>query len=392
MYKLKNIWKSTATMPFQALLFLCTCPLPLAAQVKPSSDTVPEKVGFIKRIIRHFDESNKPKEYKRFDFSIIGGPHYSSDTKLGLGLVAAGKYRASISDTVAIPSHVSLYGDITTSGFYMLGLRGNHIFPADRWRIEYNLYFYSFPTKYWGIGYENAVNDDNENRYDDFRVQLRTDFLYRLSHGLYAGPAVSFDWIKARNVKDASIWGGMPLTTKDFGIGVQLRWDTRDNLTAPEKGWLIGLEQKFFPKGFINDDSFCYTDFQFNHYRSVWKGGIIAGRYHLRYSYGDVPWGMMPTFGGSSTMRGYYEGRYRDKGEMDITLELRQHVWRRNGFVIWAGAGTVFPRWSRIRFDHILPNGGIGYRWEFKKHTNVRLDFGIGKGETNFIFNIDEAF
>ena len=91
-------------------------------------------------------------------------------------------------------------------------------------------------------------------------------------------------------------------------------------------------------------------------------------------------------------MRGYYEGRFRDKGEMDITFELRQQVYRRNGLAVWAGAGTVFPRFSAMRFRHILPNAGIGYRWEFKSRTNVRVDFGVGRGETAFIFSINEAF
>ena len=40
-------------------------------------------------------------------------------------------------------------------------------------------------------------------------------------------------------------------------------------------------------------------------------------------------------------MRGYYEGRYRDKHSLEATVELRQHVWKRNGIVVWAGAGTV---------------------------------------------------
>ena len=36
---------------------------------------------------------------------------------------------------------------------------------------------------------------------------------------------------------------------------------------------------------------------------------------------------------------------------------------------------------------------GIGYRWEFKKNVNVRLDYGFGKnGQSGFIFNINEAF
>ena len=38
-------------------------------------------------------------------------------------------------------------------------------------------------------------------------------------------------------------------------------------------------------------------------------------------------------------------------------------------------------------------NFGLGYRWEFKKDVNVRLDYGFGKsGQTGFIFNINEAF
>lgn len=388
-------WQSIRLEATVILIFLksvMSCDCRCAAQSDECMDSVGAQNNIIQRIIKYFDESNKPKGYKKFDFSIIGGPHYSSDTKLGVGLVAAGIYRTSLADSLTTPSNVSLYGDFSTSGFYLLGLRGNHIFPFDKYRINYNLYFYSFPTKYWGIGYSNGRNNMNETDYDDFRIQLRLDFYLHIADGLYVGPGITFDWIKAKNIEDKAIWNRLPLTTTNFGVGIQARWDTRDNLTAPEKGWLIGLNQKYFPKGLINNNHFGYTDFQANHYHKVWKGGIIAGCFHAKYGYGDVPWGMLPTFGGSSTMRGYYEGRYRDKGEMDLTLELRQHVWRRNGFVVWVGVGTVFPKWSGIRFNNLLPNGGVGYRWEFKKHSNVRLDFGIGKGETGFIFNIDEAF
>ena len=62
-------------------------------------------------------------------------------------------------------------------------------------------------------------------------------------------------------------------------------------------------------------------------------------------------------------------------------MELRQHVWKRNGVVVWIGAGTVFNKFSALRMDRVLPNYGIGYRWEFKKNVNVRLDYGFGKNE-----------
>ena len=102
---------------------------------------------------------------------------------------------------------------------------------------------------------------------------------------------------------------------------------------------------------------------------------------------------MVAQLGGSDTMRGYYEGRYRDKNKMEGEIELRQHVWKRNGIVAWAGLGTVFNKFSSMRARNVLPNFGLGYRWEFKKNVNVRLDYGFGKsGQSGFLFNINEAF
>lgn len=93
------------------------------------SDSVGKKQkNIFQKVLSYFDDSNKPKTYKKFDFSIIGGPHYSTDTKLGLGLVAAGLYRTNMSDTIMPFSNVSLFGDVTTVGFYLLGIRGNHLF------------------------------------------------------------------------------------------------------------------------------------------------------------------------------------------------------------------------------------------------------------------------
>ena len=119
--------------------------------------------SWMTRFLDYFNDANKNKKHKRFDFSIIGGPHYASDTKFGLGMVAAGLYRSDPNDTLLPPSNVSLFGDVSTVGFYMLGVRGNHIAPRGRYRIDYRLYFYSFPSDFWGIGYEMGDNDDNKS-------------------------------------------------------------------------------------------------------------------------------------------------------------------------------------------------------------------------------------
>ena len=45
------------------------------------NDSVPAKRSFFKKFLDYFNDANKEKKNKKFDFSVIGGPHYSSDTK-----------------------------------------------------------------------------------------------------------------------------------------------------------------------------------------------------------------------------------------------------------------------------------------------------------------------
>lgn len=350
------------------------------------------KKNIVSRIIAYFEDTNKPKTNKRFDISFIGGPHFSSDTKLGLGLMAAGTYRHDKTDTIVSPSNVSLYGDVSTVGFYLIGIKGTHIFPHDRYRLNYNLYFYSFPTNFWGIGYDMGKYSSNKTSFKQFYFKGAVSALMRVGGHMYVGPAMEFDRIDARKVENPSLWMGQKLSTTTVGAGIEMQLDTRDSRTEPHSGWFVSVEQKFCPSWLGNTYGFSFTSLKASHYREVWKGGVVAGMVSGRFTYGDVPWGMLSTFGGSGTMRGYYEGRYRDKCGLDATLELRQHIWRRSGAAVWAGAATVTPSLGDLSWRKVLPCFGVGYRWEFKQRTNIRLDFGVGRGETAFIFNINEAF
>ncbi len=363
------------------------------SQVIAAYDSTRAKSSFVKRLLDYFNDANKTKEYKKFDFSIIGGPHYSTDTKFGIGLVAAGLYRADRRDTLLPPSNVSIFSDISTVGFYMLGVRGTHIFPKDKYRLDYTTYFYSFPCKYWGIGYENGNDDANRTKMKRWQAQIQATFMIRVADNMYLGPSVSFDYIRGKDIKRPEIFEGQDRTTTNVGAGMAFVYDTRDVLTNAGRGVYLNISQLFRPRFLGNDHVFNTTNIQLDVYRRVWRGAILAADVRSKLNFGNPSWGMMALLGNSYSMRGYYEGRYRDKHKIEAQVELRQHVWRRNGIVLWAGAGTVFDKFSSIEAHKILPNVGIGYRWEFKKDVNVRLDYGIGKGgQSGFIFNINEAF
>lgn len=358
-------------------------------------DTMALRAGksWVNRILDYFNDSNKNKKHKRFDFSVIGGPHYASDTKFGLGLVAAGLYRTDPNDSILPPSNVSLYGDVSSVGFYMLGVRGNHIAPKGRYRIDYHLYFYSFPADFWGIGYEMGDNDANKSDMKRWQAQAEVSFLFRVADNFYIGPMASYDYVIGKHIERPELLQGMDQHTWNVGAGVSLVYDNRDNLTNPHRGIYLNINQMFRPRFMGNDYAFSTTAFRFDAYQRLGKGTVLAEDIGANLNFGNPSWGMMAELGGTHSMRGYYEGRYRDKHSLETTVELRQHVWKRNGIVVWVGAGTIFPKFSALRSKQILPNAGVGYRWEFKKNVNVRLDYGFGKsGQSGFLFNINEAF
>lgn len=383
--------------------------LPLSTYAQDSDDIVMESIvsdtaavaqstepakkkGLIARFIEYLGESNKPKSDKALDFSIIGGPHYSSDRGFGIGLVAAGLYSTDRSDSLLQPSNVALTFDATTNKYFTVGLANITIFPQDKRRLEAELKLQSFDTKFWGIGYDADANDDNESDYKYLRVRAYGTFTWRLARDFFVGPLAEFDFIRARHMQMPRLWLGQDKSTTTVGAGFTLRYDTRDFTPNPYKGVYLAVDQRFNPSFLGNTYAFSETDVWVRWFHRFWSSGVMAFMFKGQFTYGDTPWGMLPTFGGSDFMRAYYEGRYCDKNSMIGCIELRQHVYHRIGMAVWVGAGTVFPNFKHLQMRRVLPEAGIGYRWEFKKRVNVRVDYGIGKHSSGIVFSINEAF
>ena len=363
--------------------------------VKADTTAVKAKHGLVARLLQYFAESDKPKPDKKIDFGIIGGPHYASDTGLGLGLVASALYSTDRSDSTLEKSNASLYSDMTTTkGFLMIGIRGNNIFPKKRYRLDYRIYVYTFPSYLWGFSYPQSDNDDNKSKYSRTKFEVMARFLIPINRYSYLGPIARYQYVHAYKLKDQApqLLEGLPKTVSDFGVGVSYTFDSRDFMLNASRGWFMQLDLTTNPTFLGNNNTYWSAELQLATYRKAWRGAIIAGELHTRQSTGQVPWPMLADVGSSNRMRGYYEGRYRDKNVIDAQVELRQHIWHRNGIVLWLGAAEVFPRYSDMRFSRILPNAGVGYRWQFKKGVNVRLDYGFSRNGTGFIFNINEAF
>ena len=355
--------------------------------------TARERKGFLRRIVRYFEGSNVDRTFeKKIDVTFAGGPSFSKNTSLGIGLLAAGLYRLDRTDSVTVPSDVSVFANVSVSGFYALGVTGNTIFAHNRQRVNYTVMFSSAPRSLWGIGYD-AGRYNPESTYSEKHYLVEASYLHEVLPRTYVGGIVSFEHTRGVKFSDQAYLYGQKRSYTATGIGLIVEYDSRDFSPNPDRGVYVSFQERFFPKGLGNcERSLWRTTFTADAYRRVWKGGILAADLYAVFNSEGTPWPMLARLGGNQRMRGYYQGRYTDNDMITLQVELRQRIWRRIGCTVWGGAGNVFSSLDRFDWSHTLPNYGVGLRWELKKRVNVRLDYGFGKKTSGFLLSINEAF
>lgn len=311
---------------------------------------------------------------KRFNVLPLYGVMYTQET----GLLAmggfTGMYRTS-SDTLVPMSNVGMTALISTNLTGAGLVTGRWYAPGGRFTVEYMAGFSHSPRRFWGLGYENASDDGNLSSFTGMRGKARIDFLYR-KNGFLAGVFAGYNYYKAVDFTSPVLIGTSPVLTHYMTLGARFDYDSRDVPVSPSRGMYIKVEQSANVS--VNEYSpFYLAEVTADFYFSVWKGGVLALDVYGNMSTGGSPWTMWPEAGGDVRLRGYYQGRYRDRNLLSVQLELRQHIHGIHGAAVWAGAGNVFPSFSGFDIRNTLPTYGAGYRLSFAGLV-FRLDTGFG--------------
>lgn len=365
----------------------------MAADSLAVDTTAPKQRNSIfRRLIRYFEQANEDRtQEKKFDLTWVLGPSYSAVTKVSLGILASGLYRIDRTDTITQPSNVSLYANISTSGYYKVGVTGLNLMDRNRHRIKYDISFASMPIDYWGIGYDMAQAE--KSSMVEKRYRIDAEYQYEMARNFFAGAALDFTHAAAKKVANPEYMLGQRDKYTATGFGLSLQYDSRDFAPNPYRGIYLNLRETYFPAALGTTETIWRTTFTGNYYQRLWKGCTLALDAYLEYNSGkEIPWAMVAQLGGGYRMRGYYLGQYRDNAMIEVQAELRQKIYNRHGIAVWVGAGNVFPNFNSFRWSQTLPNYGIGYRWEFKHRVNVRVDYGRGRHGGSVVFNVNEAF
>lgn len=318
----------------------------------------------------------RPSE-RRFNAVPLYGVMYTEETGVMAMGGFMGRFRTS-PDTLVPHSSVGAVAMISVNLSALGAVMGKVYSPSGSFMFEYMLRFDNSPRRFWGIGYEAADIDGNSSSFTARRIRAGLDFMYRSVYGLKAGTFVRYDFYDALDFTSPELIDGYPLRTHYLEAGVRLDYDTRDNPMSPSRGMAVVLEQSAgIPLS--GQKLFFRTAFTADFYFSVWKGGVLAADLYGDLSSGGSPWTMWAESGGQIRMRGYYQGRYRDRNLLSAQIELRQQIYGMHGIALWCGAGNVFPSFRDFNIRHTLPTFGAGYRLTVFGIV-VRIDAGFGTG------------
>lgn len=365
-----------------------------------SDPVVPRKTyfwnrGVIGKVVEYFEKADDVKPLDKFDISFIGGPDINSTTGIGIGLCGSGLYHLCPSDTTLQQSSITITGEATHKGMFSANIKNDNFFPRDRFRSHAELKLTTFRNQFWGFGYVQNDNDANESLFTQNEIEFKGYFAFRMAQNLYMGPALYYDFRSADRCDDLSqqLLSGVRRRESVAAVGVTLSYDTRDLIHDAHRGMYVNLEQRVSPSVFNTGGTFTTTDFQLCGYQPIWRGCVLAGELHTKINCGNrIPWSQFGLVGSNERMRGYYQGRYRDRNIVEAQLEFRQHLWKRFGMVWWVAAANVFQDQHTWKLNQTLPNYGLGLRWRFKPGVNVRIDYGFTRNGSGLVFCVNEAF
>jgi len=355
------------------------------------------------------DTINQEPHYFKSRFTPFIAPSVSPE--IDFMLVAGGlyAYKLNPNDTAVQPSTLPFSIGYSTNKSFLFNLRPNIFFDQDRYRVRGDIWVKDMPYNYWGVGYDkNSSIEQGESTTSFWRYWSQIDLIFnrQITGDLYAGLAIDHGVTKASQLSprmktdDNVMDDGTEIKTT--GLGLNAEYDSRDLIVNPYDGMFLNINWIHYNEILGSQFDYSTITFDYRQYESiVRKGRTLAWQLKSRISNGDVPWPEMSQLGTPFDLRGYIWGQYRDEEMIFGLVEYRHMFLRKNpdedgsfiskhGAVVWVGSGSVAP--ALDEFQHVLPNAGIGYRFEIQSRMNARLDFGIGKSTSAFYVSFNEAF
>ncbi|MBD1392822.1 BamA/TamA family outer membrane protein [Mucilaginibacter glaciei] len=321
---------------------------------------------------------------KKASFVLL--PVLSTAPETGLEIGGSALY-SFYTDTVSRNTRVSnifAYGTITTKGQSRINLSSSYWAPQNKYHYTGSVGYINFPFDFYGVG--NNTRKADADRLGQKRVRVTATAEKKLGNNIYVGLVGGGYDYRFDDQNTTGIFATDPTIEGRHGgtflyIGPSLVFDSRNNNTYTTKG-IHFTSYLNLMKGVNSNNGYSGGLFnaEYAQYFRVSKRFVLAVDIQEQSLTGSQsPFYLLPALGSDEMMRGYYNGRFRDRNLLAGQTELRYRLADRIGIVGFLGAGQVFNK--KFDLSEFKPNygGGLRYFFDTEKGLSIRVDYGVGE-------------
>ncbi|MDZ4699130.1 MAG: BamA/TamA family outer membrane protein [Rhodothermales bacterium] len=277
----------------------------------------------------------------------------------------------------------------------IISLSPDIFFDGDRRRVFGSMLYFNFPDRFYGIGNDQPLraSESYTSRVVSGLVGGEQEVLPGFRVGLTA-------WVRRERLSDLEpegvlAGGTLPGSEGNWvvGPGAYVRWDTRDDLFYPSRGAYARLSWMYFDPAFGGDFQFSRAGVDLRRFWSLGWDQILAVQLQGLAVAGGAPFQLYPEVGGSELLRGYAQGRYKDRLVLALQAEYRLWVYGPVGFALFGSAADVQPAVRHLLSDPFILSGGAGLRFLMNEQgVNFRVDYAWGRDGGALYISVGEAF
>ncbi|MCQ6959781.1 outer membrane protein assembly factor [Mucilaginibacter aquariorum] len=327
---------------------------------------------------------------KKGSFVIL--PVISSAPETGLEAGGSALY-SFYTDTLSKNTRVSnifAYATITTKGQSRLNLSSSYWSPQNNYHFTGAIGYINFPFDFYGVG-NNTLKADAD-RLGQKRVRVNFTAEKRIGSNIYVGLVAGGLDFRFHDQESTGIFTTDPTIEGKHGgttlyLGPSFVFDSRNNNTYTTKGTMLTSHFDFMHGvGGNNNLTGGFLNVEFTQFFALSKRFVLGFDIQSQNWTGNQsPFYLLPALGSDEMMRGYYNGRFRDRNLIAGQTELRYRMSERFGIVGFIGTGEVFNK--EFSVNQLKPNygGGLRYFFDIQKGLSIRVDYGVGEkrpGET----------
>lgn len=280
------------------------------------------------------------------------------------------------------------------------------LYSKDGEREGFAAFSYSFfPNQYYGN--QNAHLDSPEKETEN-NLSLLVSGSQRVFSNLFVRSFAQTRELKITQTADGGLLE-QQLTQKGFrnlksvAWGLGLDWDTRDFPQSPTSGLWIRLQSQ---KVWLEDRDSTRTQFfyanelDFRIYDKIsisekWRDLVLANQVFVgALTDSDVPFQFLYAIGGNQSLRGYYQGQYRNRTLAMNQNELRGEINDRFGWAAFLSFARLGDGASEISAAETLiaGGGGVNYMLDPANRIKLKVDVGVSRENRGAYFVLGESF